>query len=370
MKFNRLVLFVLLALLAGLLSACGGATSTAWPGVTIEGETAYLADGSYVYQVNLSTGAEVTRVVGNDTKPLRFPESSNNQVSFFAPPVLTPDGQLIVGSAGHSHHLYSINPQTFALNWVFEDARDVYLGSVLVFEDRIYAPNGDGNLYVLDLNGNLLATFDAPRHGLWAAPVSDGQTIYLTSLDHYVYALDPASLAVRWQTKLDGAINASATLSADGHLYVGTLNKTLYALDAATGSVIWSRPLAGWLYSSPSLDGDTLYIGAVIGAQEGKVYAINAENGAQRWEYPAGSAVAGQILVMEDSIAFTTENGTIGVLKKDGSLDWKETYPHNFYAGPLVWNDTLLAAPSQSQTLLLAINPANRSIKWKFPPEK
>ncbi len=90
MKFNRLVLFVLLALLAGLLSACGGATSTAWPGVTIEGETAYLADGPYVYQVNLNTGAEATRVVGNDTNPIRFPESSNSQVSFFAPPVLTP----------------------------------------------------------------------------------------------------------------------------------------------------------------------------------------------------------------------------------------------------------------------------------------
>lgn len=370
MKFNRLVLFVLLALMAGVLSACGGAVSTAWPGVTVEGDIAYLADGLFVYQVDLNTGAEITRTVNGETKPVRFPETSNNQVNFFAPPVLTPDGQLIVGSAGHSHNLYSINPETFTVNWVFEDARDVYLGSVLVLNDRIYAPNGDSNLYVLDLKGNLLATFDMPEHGLWSAPMTDGQTIYLTALDHYVYALDPSTLSVKWKTKLDGAINASAALSADGWLYVGTLNKTLFALDASNGSIVWQRPLAGWLYSSPSLDGDTLYIGAVVGATDGKVYAIDAVNGAQRWEYPTGSAVAGKILVLDGSVAFTTENGTLGVLKKDGALDWKETYEHNFYAGPLMWNDTLLAAPSQSQTLLVAINPANRSIKWKFPQEK
>lgn len=369
MKFNRLILFALLALMAGLLSACGGAASTAWPGVTIEGGTAYLADGPYVYQVNLATGVEATRTVNGESQPLRFPESSNNQVSFFAPPVLTPDGQLIVGSAGHSHNLYSINPETYTQNWLFDDARDVYLGSVLVLNERIYAPNGDGYLYMLDLKGNLLATFDIPEHGLWSAPVTDGETIFLTSLDHHVYAIDPATLAVKWKTKLDGAINASVTLSGDGRLFVGTLSKTLFALDSANGNIAWQRPLDGWLYSSPSLDGDTLYIGAVIGATDGKVYAIDAANGAQRWEYPAGSAVAGKILLLDDTIAFTTENGTLGVLKKDGGLDWKETYEHNFYAGPFLWDGTLLAAPSQSQTLLLSINPANRSIQWKFPPE-
>lgn len=370
MKFNRLILFVLLVLLAGVLSACGGAASTAWPGITIEGSTAYLADGPYVYQVNLATGIEATRTVNNEIKPLRFPESSNSQVSFFAPPVLTPDGQLIVGSAGHSHNLYSINPETYTQNWLFDGARDVYLGSVLVLNERIYAPNGDGNLYVLDLKGNLLATFDTPVHGLWSTPVTDGETIFLTSLDHHIYAINPSTLAVKWKTKLDGAINASATLSEDGRLYVGTLSKTLFALDLATGSIVWQRPLAGWLYSSPSLDGDTLYIGAVIGAEDGKVYAIDAQTGAQRWEYPVGSAVAGKILVLENQVVFTAENGTIGALTKEGALDWKETYEHNFYAGPMLWDGTLLAAPSQSQTLLLSINPDNRSIKWKFPPEK
>ncbi len=369
MKFNRLMLFMLLALAAGLLSACGGTASTAWPGVTVDGDVAYLADGLFVYKVNLNTGAEFTRSAGTETQPVRFPESSNSQVSFFAAPVITPDGQLIVGSAGHSHTLYSIDPETFAQNWTFDDARDVYLGSVLVLNERIYAPNGDGNLYVLDLKGNLLTTFDEPGHGLWATPVTDGQTIYLTSLDHHVYAIDPASLSVRWKTKLDGAINAPVTLAEDGRLYIGTLSKSLYALDAARGTVLWQRPLEGWLYSSPILDGDTLYIGAVIGAEEGKVYAIDAGNGAQRWEYASGSAVAGRVLLLEEQILFTTENGTLGALSKDGALNWKETYEHNFYAGPLGWNGNLLAVPSLSQTLLLSINPANRSILWKFPPE-
>ena len=365
MKANRLILILLSVFLAGLLSACGGAASTAWPGVTVDQDVAYLADGLYVYAVDLKTGKEVAR--GNE--PLRFPQKSSNQVSFFAAPVVTSDGNLLIGSAGHSHNLFSVDPDNFTEDWIFEDAKDIYLGSPLVFGERIYAPNGDGNLYVLDLNGNLLETFDTAGHGLWAAPVTDGETIYLSSLDHNVYAIEPKTLALKWTAELDGAINASPVISEDGHLYVGTLSKTLYAIDMTNGSTLWNRTLDGWLYSSPTLDGDTLYIGAVVGESGGKVYAINAENGSPRWEYVADSAVAGTPLVLDASIVFATESGTVASLDKGGVLQWDETFDHNFYAGAILWDDTVLVAPSQSPILLVALNPDNGTLKWKFEPE-
>ena len=116
------------------------------------------------------------------------------------------------------------------------------------------------------MDGNLVATFDTPNHGLWSEPVTDGVTIYLSSLDHNIYALEPATLKVKWSTTLDGAINAAPTLSEDGRMYVGTLSQTLYAIDAASGDILWDRGLDGWLYSSPALDNGVLYIGAVTGA--------------------------------------------------------------------------------------------------------
>jgi len=87
--------------LAVVLSGCAaGLTASAWPAMTVDAKNAYLAGGPYVYAVNLQTGAQVWR----------FPASSSAANPFYATPVLTPDGQLIVG--GFDKKLYSINPQT------------------------------------------------------------------------------------------------------------------------------------------------------------------------------------------------------------------------------------------------------------------
>jgi hypothetical protein len=62
MKTNRLLLFLALALMAALLSACGGSpVATTWPGLAASEEAAYLANGSVIYAVRLSDGEELWR---------------------------------------------------------------------------------------------------------------------------------------------------------------------------------------------------------------------------------------------------------------------------------------------------------------------
>jgi outer membrane protein assembly factor BamB len=85
-----------------------------------------------VYAVELSTGSEVWR----------YPVEPNNKHQFFAAPTLTPDGQLLVGSAGTEHVLLSLDPVTGEEIWTvpFLGSKGPWMAAPLVFDNRIYAP--------------------------------------------------------------------------------------------------------------------------------------------------------------------------------------------------------------------------------------
>ena len=145
-----LVTFVLLG--AVLLSACGGAVrGTTWSGLSVNEDTVYLADVSLVFGVNLKDGREVWR----------FSDKNDNKAQFYSTPVIMPDGLVIVGSAAGSHTLYALNPQDLLtdgdlkspnIEWTFTGATGAWVAAPLIVGDMLFAPNSDGNLYVLDLS--------------------------------------------------------------------------------------------------------------------------------------------------------------------------------------------------------------------------
>ena len=124
----------------------------------------------------------------------------------------------------------------------FSGAKDHWVASPLVVGDMVYAPNADGNLYILDLSipgdDKLIDTVQLEGR-LWGQPTTDGNLIFVTSLDHKVFAVDPQKKSVAWSLELDGAVAGSA-LVADGKLYVGSFGATLQAIDIATHKIAWT----------------------------------------------------------------------------------------------------------------------------------
>ena len=149
MKFNRVFFFVLVASLAVLLTACGVAPASNWPGLQSDGTHVYLAEGQYLYNILLSDGSEVTTQTADGLVPARFPLKPEGTKSFYAAPALTTDGQLVIGSAAQGDNtLYSYNPVSGTVKWRFPGTpKSPWLAGALVLDDSVYAPGGDGTLY-------------------------------------------------------------------------------------------------------------------------------------------------------------------------------------------------------------------------------
>ena len=357
------ILMILLG--AALLSACvGGAVhGSTWPGRTADGETAYLADGPLVYAINLSDGREIWR----------YPGDRDASLAFYATPVVTPDGLIIVGSAGTDYPLIAldpndINPETNAPAevWRFAGAREPWRAAPLVVENKLFAPNADGNLYILDLqDGQSVKEAAVVLVGgrLWSQPTTDGARVYITSLDHRVAAVDVNTYDVLWQEDLGGAVPGSAVLGEDGALYVGSLASRLERFDPATGNHQTLVEAENWVWSTPVLDGDTLYFSDV----DGNFYSVDTATDNLNWSVRPDGPITASPLIQNDHTLLATESGSLYAVDRDGKVLWTAQVGGKIYTTPVAAGDVILVAPLETDFYLAALDENGRQV-WTWTP--
>jgi outer membrane protein assembly factor BamB len=355
------IIFITLSLLivSSILSGCAGSAGVAnsWPGLTADQETIYLAYQNHIYAIQIENGVE----------KWRYPNEAERNVTFYADPELSEDGQLIVGS--YENILYSLNPENGGKNWEFTQAQNRYVGGSLATPDGIYAPNVDNKMFALTLTGSqrwVLETGDAN----WAKPATNSQCdcIYLASMDHTLYSINPESGQVNWNSgELGGALVGAPTFGENGHLYVGTFGNELLALDAQNGDIIWRAATDGWVWSGPAISDGRLYFGDLTG----HFYALDAATGSKVWDIAPENLdgpISGTPLVLNDSIYFGTETGTIYAINTEGTPIWSQTIEGSLYSSPVVAGDLILLASTNMENLLSAFT-SDGAKRWTFAPD-
>jgi outer membrane protein assembly factor BamB len=360
---KKLILISLFALGSLILSACTGRTvANSWPGLSADGEHAYVSEGSFVYSVDLKTGKEVWR----------YPAAVNSAILYFAPPVLTSDGQLLIGSAGKNHDFISLNTATGKENWAkpFSDAKGGWVAAPLVLNNKIYAPNTDGFLYILDMSGAQTADPVEITGALWSAPVTDGKVIYISSLDHHLHVFDPATHKLGEPVDVGGAIPSSPTVGTDG-AYVGTFTSTIeFIKPNSEHKVLTTAETKVW--GSPIFDNGTLYYADL----NGKVYSLDIASGKQNWSVnPTGSVVASlllagdQIYVASEPDSSSTSLGTLAALDREGKTIWSKEVGGKLYTTPVASSDLIIVAPYKADFVLAAYDAQGKQA-WTFIPAK
>ncbi len=363
MKSNKIYLISTLLLLSIFISACSSSVyaSTSWHGLTADTNFAYLAAGTQVYAVDLNTG----------TQKWKFQDKPNVK-GFYANPVLTPDGQLLVPS--YDHFLYSVDPNTGIQKWKSEDLKNRLIASPLVIDNNIYQPSSDGYIYKISLtDGTTSLKIPTNNEPLWAQPATAPNCgcIYIASMDHNVYSFDSGSGRQLWKTTEDlgGSIVGKPAVGLDGTLYVGTFGSQLVALDGATGSVKWRFSTKDWVWAGPALDNNILYFGDL----SGNFYAVNASDGTSVWAFKPNNSIVDTPVISGTNIYLTTEADSLYTISTAGTISNTAVVGGIIYTAPVITGDKILVAPTGfGTTLLVALNleNPNSSQKWAFTPVK
>lgn len=405
MSRARLGLLLIVVAAAVFLTACGVDPNPSWPGLAANAQLAFVAFQQQVHAVDLSNGKPVWD----------FPaKADGNMGAFYAVPAV---GETIVivaaeGPVGsHSGMLIGLDPAkttaTGEWRWclVFDakgvkrqqgqkwncqlapDAEDAgilgffaaptdgldnrLVSGIAIVGDTAYFGMASGRVYAVDIaTGAVTAHYAEITRAVWATPLVSDDTVYVTSLDHFVYALNRADLTLKWRQDL-GASSAGTPALAEGTLYIGSFNNKLHALDAATGNEKWSKDTENWVWGGPIVKDGVLYFTDL----SGMVYALDAQSGGQKWAVTPGGVIRASPTVISDTLYVGDGAGELYALNlSDGSVRWSQPQtatgkPGQLLAAPLVVNDLVLVTPYQGDNLLVAYTTAGE-FKWPFAPSK
>jgi eukaryotic-like serine/threonine-protein kinase len=222
-------------------------------------------------------------------------------------PVLASPDAMFRGNAQHTG-IYDASgvPSFHGVMWQFHTGAAV-VSSPVLSGGVVYVGSADHYLYALDAaSGALKWKFETKGRVSSSPAIADGG-VYFESYDSYFYALDAATGALRWKfhtggekrfaaAHLHGIEPAAETMPdlfdvylssptvSDGIVYFGSGDQHVYALDARSGGLKWKFKTGDVVHASPAVADHTVY----IGSWDSYFYALNADTGAEKWRFKSG----------------------------------------------------------------------------------
>ena len=363
-KTKKLVLILMLIFVSLLISGCrgSGVIAGSWPGITVDGPTAYIANNQAVYTIDLADEGDQM-----DT----FPAEAIRGATFFHAPLKIDEETLIQG--GYDNKVYTIDLDNGAVREFFNSTKNRWIAPLAFDGSLIYAPNSNGILYAVDLDGEGIWEFETGA-AIWAAPLLAEGTLYVASQDHFIYAVDASSGKEVWKTDLSASVVNVPVMDEDGTLYVGSFGSRIFAINSQNGSIIWEYETEGWVWGSPTLGTDNTLYATDLNAN---LYALDTTDGSQIWskQVQAGSSITGSVLFYNDALFVATRGGTIASYDLTGQRLWKEEVgnednPVEFHGTPVLAGENLILVSSVgSDALVYAFNTSLEPL-WQFTPAK
>jgi len=200
-------------------------------------------------------------------------------------------------------------------------------------------------------------------------PAIDANQVYIGGLQNAFYALSrDDGESVGWSkdrgTK-PGLSDSSGHLWTDPtqpKVFFGSGQGKLYAVDADDGSEHWSGSdipdLGSAITSSPTSDGGTI----VAGTNDGRVLAWDGSTATQQWEVSVDGGVYSDLTAADGLVYVTTENGTLHVLSaSDGTQQWKDNSFGAFgSSSPALGNNSVYVAADEVHAFDAASSKTNQ----------
>ena len=238
-----------------------------------------------------------------------------------------------------------------------------------------YVGSDDNNLYALKSNGKSVTTGAILWKFLTLGKVQSSpllsfneNSVYIGSLDHYLYSLNSQNGVLLWKFLTGGEIlsspsmgidpltsNSGANIDSPGVLYVGSNDGFLYAI-STSGILRWKFSTAvsavnglssgcgmavlGPIKSSPSISPDDSVI--YFGSDNGHLYAVS-NLGLLKWNFKIDGVIISSPAISSDglSIYFGSDDDHFYALSSTGILKWRYNIESPISSSPALFEGVL-----------------------------
>jgi outer membrane protein assembly factor BamB len=290
---------------------------------------------------------------------------------FMTPAVDVAKGLVIVNCFGA--HAFALNLSTGAIVWDVQPwISGPGVGGWLLTNPTIdpekglvfmgsFAANGQGYIYALNETDGTLVWWKGPfGQGVTDNPlVHNGKLFFAdaglpyTRINGTVWAFNEADGTLLWSyTTLNGNIASSPAYSS-GRIYIGSNDGYLYCLDEDTGAQVWNYSagqhpigLTG-VASSPAIDEARGLV--ICASDQGYLFALDKNTGAEIWKVAFPGGVQGATgnpagFIPGGSSPAITGDGVIFISGANNSysgLGTEMLFAYNETDGTLLWNFTI-----------------------------
>jgi outer membrane protein assembly factor BamB len=199
------------------------------------------------------------------------------------------------------------------------------------------------------------------------SPLTIARGTMLVESEHMLRAFDLRDGSQRWSFPLRGIYVSPAVAGKYVFVRSESDNKgQMLALDIDSGKILWaftpkrlsskSNSYFGGHLTSPVVVDGTVFVGA------GKeVYALDAANGAVRWEFAAKEYITSSATVADGRIYISDFEAIYAIDQKSGTQLWSYPTTMTLYFAPVIGGQTVLIASGQQ---LVALDTVSGQQRW------
>jgi outer membrane protein assembly factor BamB len=204
--------------------------------------------------------------------------------------------------ASTTRGIYAINANHGQIRWRYQPNKQSHVsGPPVVADGLLYAGTNafvgyplKGYVFALDVETGT-EVWRYPMVGGYIGAVVQHETLYVSSGDRSLYALEKQSGRLRWQHPFaaPGQYLHNPAAIANDVLY--TAADGLYALSSADGAALWHQPLesspgVSFTFSPPVVLDGAVYLVRIDNRGRAVLFALDTRAGAECWHTPYPSA--------------------------------------------------------------------------------
>jgi outer membrane protein assembly factor BamB len=257
--------------------------------------------------------------------------------------------------------------------WTLDVGGSVWSGLAFA-EDRLLVATDAGEVSAIDEDGHLLWSVDvgAPVR---ATPTVVAGRVFVHADDGRVSVLDLTSGDRIWAAEIGAAAERIAPGSSESRYdhyassvriggdlaFVGAYDGAVVALRAQDGEVVWRLEESSSVLGTPAIDGERL----IYATFDGEVVAVGVRDGHELWRTEARGAISSAPVVHDGRVIIGTRSyDVLGLRVEDGTVDWTYYYWWSWVESSAVVLDGTAYIGSSDAQRVNAIDAASGALEW------